>query len=296
MCFSKAVVGTGNRCSSWYCDRQIPTEHYASFKSFVLQEHADVPENQCAAAKITYKSTGQYKVGILNRRKSRHITNIPELIARLSDMNQKQDGIDFQISLLDFDQPECDIINTAHLVKDLDIMIAPFGNGLGAGLFMKEDSVLIAISARYWNEPWFKYPMTAIGRRIFNFECQSEVCKEYDETLAKKILWDDYQIALNQTEMQEFLTTHNPEHILGPYLPTKEQAWEPFLKFYKNTARRVDVERFVPYLKEIMKNKPPKNMSYPESCKTPNVCCDLDCKIPLERNVFGEKSAWKNYL
>lgn len=287
MCFSKAIIGTGNRCSLWYCDNQIPSEHYASFKSFAL-EQPEIPNNPCASSIVNYKPQGQFKIGILNRKNSRHITNIPDLIDRLTSMNRAKDGIDFAVSTIDFENG-CDIVNTAHVVKNLDILIAPFGNGLGAGLFMKDDSVVISIAARYWNEQWFKYPMTAIGRRIFNFECNSEVCKEYDQKLAEKIL-SGYNVKLNKTEMQTFLTTSNPENVLGPYI--QDRAWDPFLQYYKDVARRVEVDRFIPFLKNIIANTPPKNVTYAESCKKPNVCCDLDCSGPLDRNVFGEKSVW----
>lgn len=283
MCFSKAVVGAGNRCSLWYCDSQIPSQHYASFKAFALSRPV-VPNNPCASSIVTYKPHGQYKIGILNRKKTRHITNIPQLIQRLTT------ELDAAVVTIDFEKG-CDIVNTAHAVKDLDVLIAPFGNGLGAGLFMKDDAVVISIAARYYNEPWFKYPMTAIGRRIFNFECINSICQEYDQELAKSVL-DEVGVQLNKTEMQEFLSTGNPENVLSPYLPNSN-PWDPFLQYAKDVSRRVDVDRFIPFLKQIMDSKPPKNMTFPESCRTPNVCCDLDCEVPLNRNVFGENNAWK---
>ncbi|CEP17943.1 hypothetical protein [Parasitella parasitica] len=180
MCFSRAVVGAGNRCSLWYCDSQIPSRHYASFKSFALSQPV-IPDNPCASSITTYKPDGQYKIGILNRKRTRHITNLPQLIQRLSD------EVDAAVITIDFEKG-CDIVNTAHVVKDLDVLIAPFGNGQGAGLFMKDDAVVISITARHYSEQWFKYVMTAVGRRIFDFNCFSPNCQEYDHELAESVL------------------------------------------------------------------------------------------------------------
>lgn len=283
MCFAKAVVGTGNRCSLWHCDTQIPSTHYASFKKYVLDQQPTT-NNTCLNSIVTYKSTGKYKIGILNRKHTRHITNIPELINQLM-----QQGDEYAIKTIDFDQPGCDMIHTARAVKDLDILIAPFGNGLGSGLFMKDDAVLISISARYYNEDWFKYPMTAIGRRIFNFECRFTTCQEYDPLLATSIL-SQFGVSLNTTEMQQFMTEKYP-HFLATYLPGKE--YHPIYQYQKDVKRRVDVEKFIPYLKQVMESKPQVGISYPETCNKENVCCDTDCGGPLGRNIFGENHAWK---
>lgn len=296
MCFSKAVVGTGNRCSLWYCDNQIPAEHYASYKRFILQDHPEVPNNPCAASTVVHKKEGQYKVGILNRKHNRHIVNVPELISALSALTSEKDGFDVSIVTIDFEKG-CDTVNTAHAVKDLDVLIAPFGNGLGAGLYMKDDAALISIAARYYNEPWFKFPMTAIGRRIFSFECNRGVCQEYDEKFARQIL-EENNIYLNETEMQIFLTTDQPKDLVSKYIPnyTSGEEWNIFLQFYKDVSRRVDVERFIPYLRNIIVSKPPKDLPYYEVCKKDgNVCCDHPCEGPLDRNVFGKDNAWKTF-
>lgn len=154
---------------------------------------------------------------------------------------------------------------------------------------MKDDAVLISISARWYNEDWFKYPMTAIGRRIFNFDCQNKSCQEYEPELAATIL-KEYDIVLNETEMQSFITEKYPEDVMKNYLPGKE--WNPIFQYQKDVARRVDVDAFIPFLRMIIKNKPPKDVKYPDTCKKDNACCDTDCVRPLRRNVFSESNAW----
>lgn len=290
MCFPKAVVGTGSRCSLYYCDKQIPSEHYQEFKDYVLKQPLQV-DNSCAASRVTYKETGQYRVGILNRKKSRHITNVPELITRMIALDKAIDGIDYSVVTIDFEKG-CDLVNTANVVKDLDILIAPFGNGLGAGLFMKNDATVISIPSRYYNEDWFKWPMTAIGRRMFEFKCESGACQQFEEDRAAKVL-ANYGVVLNTTEMTHFVASQYPSDLLLRYLP-EEKIYDPIAMYHKDVERRIDVDSFLPFLKTVMDNKPPSNMSFPETCKKDNVCCDMDCSSPLNRNVFGVDNAWKH--
>lgn len=280
ICFSRAVVGTGNRCSLSYCDNQIPSAHYASYKQHVFNQPFTTG-NTCLASIVHYKKRGQYRVGILNRKNTRHITNIPELIEELKHQGE------FAIRTIDFDQDGCDIVHTAQAVKDLDILIAPFGNGLGSGLFMKEDALLISISARWYNEDWFKYPMTAIGRRLFNFDCRHSGCQEYEPALAARII---QPVVLNTTELQTFMTEKYPENLMKRHFPGNE--YTPISQYQKDVARRVDVGAFIPFLKNLMENKPPKGAYFPDTCKKKNVCCDTDCGGPLTRNVFSDNSAW----
>ncbi|KAI7884144.1 uncharacterized protein EV154DRAFT_428042 [Mucor mucedo] len=289
MCFPKAVVGTGNRCSLFYCEGQIPSQHYQEFKDYVLEQPVQ-PNNTCEASRVSYKETGQYRVGILNRQKSRRITNVPELIERMMALDKVKDGIDYSVVTIDFEKG-CDLIHTANVVKDLDILIAPFGNGLGSGLFMKNDATVISIPSRYYTEDWFKYPMTAIGRRLFEFQCDSSHCQEYEEDRAAEIL-NRYGVVLNATEMTEFVASAYPREVLLNHLP-EEKIYTPIGLYHKDVERRIDVDGFLPFLKKVMDNKPPPNMTFPDTCKKENVCCDSDCGGPLSRNIFGENNAWK---
>ncbi|KAG2204523.1 hypothetical protein INT47_012582 [Mucor saturninus] len=289
MCFPKAVVGTGNRCSLFYCEGQIRSQHYQEFKDYVLEQPVQ-PNNTCEASRVIYKETGQYRVGILNRQKSRRITNVPELIERMMALDKVKDGIDYSVVTIDFEKG-CDLIHTANVVKDLDILIAPFGNGLGSGLFMKNDATVISIPSRYYTEDWFKYPMTAIGRRLFEFQCDSSHCQEYEEDRAAEIL-NRYGVVLNATEMTEFVASAYPREVLLNHLP-EEKIYTPIGLYHKDVERRIDVDGFLPFLKRVMDNKPPSNMTFPDTCQKENVCCDSDCGGPLSRNIFGENNAWK---
>ncbi|KAI8388693.1 uncharacterized protein BYT42DRAFT_467034, partial [Radiomyces spectabilis] len=196
----------------------------------------------CLSSVITYKHQPDTpRIAILNRGRTRHITNIPEVIDALSAMNVSIETIDFDAG--------CNMRSTAELVKDVDVLIAPFGNGLGAGLFMKKDAVLISIASRWYNEDWFKWPMTAVGRRIYNFECRNAICQEYDRSFLTSIL-DQYNLKLNETEIQALLTQEYPIELLSKYIPGRER--EMIEQYYKDVRRRIDVKSFIPFLKDIL--------------------------------------------
>ncbi|KAI8138483.1 hypothetical protein BJV82DRAFT_502388, partial [Fennellomyces sp. T-0311] len=100
-------------------------------------------------------------VAIINRSKSRRITNEEELINALKDR--------YTIKLIDFDKG-CSLASTAYLMHDVDMLITPHGSQEGAAIFMKDNSIVISINGRGYSENWFGYPFTAMGRRFFNFE------------------------------------------------------------------------------------------------------------------------------
>jgi hypothetical protein len=239
MCFARAVVGTGNRCSMWYCERNIPREDYTAFVKD-LQQVTLHKDNPCLNSVKSYGNGTSLQIVILNREQSRHITNIPDVIEALLD-----EFTNATINLISFDEG-CDIRSTAYLVERADVMIATFGNGLGSGLFMKKDAILISIDSRWYNEDWFYWPMVAAGIRLYTFECQRELCQEPDETLLNTLAPE-----LSDAEKLSLMTDPNPS------------VDRRIIDFYrKDQKRRVDIERFVPFLKDVLYT----NKTYEETC------------------------------
>lgn len=259
MCFKKAIVGTGNRCSLWYCEQDIPHGDYLAFRDGIFALPL-TPADPCLHSVLTYQRpetpTGKI-IGVLNRQKSRHITNVPELIQaifqHIPDVRE--------IRLISFDEG-CNIRSTAHLVDDLDVLIAPFGNGLGAGLFMrKPDPIVVAMDARYYSESWFYWPMTSIGVRLYSFQCDRSACQEYDWDLVKKLAPQ-----AGAAEALAVMTEPNPAGI----------DWSVYGMYQKEVSRRVDIERFIPFLKSKMETK-----------EYTLADCGEVCRAPFERNGFG---------
>ncbi|KAI9028264.1 hypothetical protein CLU79DRAFT_697146 [Phycomyces nitens] len=109
-------------------------------------------------------------IAIINR-KSRHITNIPEVIAALQKTNATL-GIHYIINEIDFDEG-CSLASTAYLLKDTDVLLTPHGSQEAAALFMKNNGVVLSIDGRGYQEIWFHFVMTAMGRRFYNFEASN---------------------------------------------------------------------------------------------------------------------------
>lgn len=193
--------------------------------------------------------------------------------------------MDVSIKMIEFDEG-CDLKSTAYLVKDLDVLIGPFGNGLGSGLFMKNNSIVISIASRWYNEDWYIWTSTAIGRRIYNFECNSLKCQDNDSLLLENIL-KKYNINLNNIEFNRVLNEQNPIDVLSKYIPNEE--WKVIEEYHKDVSRKIDIELFIPFLKDILKNHF-NNTNYVDLCRN-NLCCN-NCDGQLNRNVFGENNAW----
>ncbi|KAI8343406.1 hypothetical protein BC941DRAFT_411279 [Chlamydoabsidia padenii] len=258
MCFKRAIVGTGNQCSLWYCEQDIPHGDYMAFRDDIFRLPL-TSTDPCLHSVITFN--GQNKtgvnIGILNRRKSRHITNVPELVQAIL---QEIPNVS-QIRLISFDEG-CNIRSTAHLVEDVDVLIAPFGNGLGAGLFMKKkNAMVIAIDARWYSESWFYWPMTSIGIRLYSFQCDRPICQEYEWDLIKSLSPD-----ISHSDALSVMMDPSPPGI----------DWSVYGMYQKEVSRRVDIELFIPFLRNKM------------ATTTYDIAdCGEVCRAPFDRNGFG---------
>lgn len=231
ICFSRAVVGTGNRCSLPYCEREIPIEDYDAFINDIKKMEVQ-PEDPCLNSVREYHSGSKtnIKFAILNRKQSRHITNIPDVIeAMLKEFK------DVSIKLINYDEG-CNIRSTAQLVEDIDVFISPHGNGLGSGLFMKKGSTVISIDSRWYSEDWFYWPMKAVNVRILYYDCNNPSCQEFDEQLLMKLAPD-----LTEEQKKEIMT----QEVTSVDRLLVEQ-------YRKDSKRRIDIERFIVFLKDSL--------------------------------------------
>lgn len=262
ICFDKAIVGTGNRCSLWYCENSITKYDYNNFKQEVLDQPLD--QSPCLNLIQTYNNSNnpKLKIGLLNRQFSRHITNMPEVI-----YNLLHNIPDVHITLFNFDKG-CSIRSTAHLMSDLDVLISPFGNGLGSGIFMKENSIIISIDSRWYNESWFYWPMTTLGVRLYTFKCSTSSCQEYDSNLLTKIL-SAHNVQLSSLDMLEIMSAEYPYSVLTNYLPDHE--WEVVDGYRKDVSRRVNIIDFIPFIQNSLNSN---YTYYIQQCRLDNLCLE----------------------
>lgn len=190
ICFSRAVVGTGTACSLDYCEQPVLAETYQAFRQEALAYYDDnwiqitarssKHDLNCvehATEETIGHSQNPVVIGIINR-KSRKITNIKEVVETLRSIAQEdtRKETSYVIREINFDDG-CSLPSTARVVKDLDILLTPHGSQEAAAVFMKNNSVVISIDSRGYWEPWFQWPMTAMGRRFYNFQVRSSVVK-----------------------------------------------------------------------------------------------------------------------
>ncbi|CAG8605764.1 1672_t:CDS:2 [Paraglomus brasilianum] len=299
ICFAKAVVGAGNRCSLNYCENNIPTEHYQQLRKdifsyyihngqwerYIQQNHKDERELACLdTTKIytpTFSNDTTVIIAILQRYHSRHILNADKLIDALVKQN-------YIVKFLNFDVG-CSLPATAKLLEDVDILITPHGNGLGDGIFMAPKTTVISIDSRFYSEPWFAHIHTAAGRRFYNFQCDSSDCQVADFETAKNQLQVD-GVEMSYYELMEYLGPEYPYRLIDKYYLGKGK-WG-YSGYAKEAMRRVDVEKLVKFVKEIVDEWPMvQKKSFVELCEM-GKCCGPDCGVALKRNVFGKGNAW----
>lgn len=129
-------------------------------------------------------------------------------------------------------------------------------------------------------------------------QCLRSSCQEQDPELAKKIL-ANHNIELGPEDLAEFINTdHRPDSLLARIAP--DNAWEVYGQYGKDVKRKADVERLVPFVagvaEEMVKTGEKwaefnDNLDYPDMCRN-GKCCGPECQGPMNRNVFGQTSAW----
>ncbi|CAG8750738.1 7373_t:CDS:2, partial [Gigaspora margarita] len=301
ICFANAVVGAGNRCSLYYCEKNIPAEHYDQFRNDILnhfihngqwenymhKEQADKRVFACInSTKIYTSDNGENDantpvIGVLQRYHNRHILNAEELINAL--VKQK-----YTVKFLNFDVG-CSLPTTAKLLEDVDILISSHGNGIGDAIFMAPKTSILSIDSRFYSEPWFAYVHTASGRRFYNFECESSDCQVADIELAKQVL-EQEGVTLTHYELLEYVGPKYPTRLINKYFAGDDKG--AYSRYTKDVARLVDVEKLVRFVKEILEEMPLiKNKSFVELCEI-GKCCGPWCDGALEKNVFKKGNAW----
>lgn len=81
LCFSKAILGTGNRCSLDYCETRLARRDFEYFRSLLVPSMvATVPattgERTQMSSLLSTPPKPLINVGILNRRNTRMIDNL----------------------------------------------------------------------------------------------------------------------------------------------------------------------------------------------------------------------------
>lgn len=171
--------------------------------SRVGQRYPDLVDTEEAYANnISPGGKRQLVVGILQRESSRRLLNDNETIDALVKAG-------FRVKWMSFDHG-CGIAETAYLLRDVNVLISPHGNGLGASIFMPShdpvSSVISVDNSRYW-EPWFKFTASALGQRFVQTWCGPSQYKDEETKAGCPYFKDEVGVAK--------LLKVKPEIILG---------------------------------------------------------------------------------
>ncbi|KAG0182665.1 hypothetical protein DFQ29_002997 [Apophysomyces sp. BC1021] len=310
ICFSRAVVGTGAACSLQYCQQPIESSTYASFRKDALSYYVDDGKFENVTNHSAEKDlacvhsmrvmntlhsniTTRRTIAIINRR-SRYITNIQQLIDSLATSSRISNS-NYVIKEIDFDHG-CSLASTAYLLHDVDILVTPHGSQEGAAVFMKDNSVVVSIDGRGYSEPWFAFVMTAMGRRFYNFQAQTDlpyakyildlhgISLPSDNEIEQCISWTDNIYAIDC--MKEKLKAMNA------YKDDDYSTLAIAMSYYmKDAPRKVDLSRFIPFIEQVVQEMDEferEGTSYREICDL-HKCCGFDCRYPLEVTVYGSQ-------
>ncbi|KAF9167105.1 hypothetical protein DFQ26_005846 [Actinomortierella ambigua] len=98
-------------------------------------------------------------VAIIQREKSRTLINVDELTHRLISEG-------YRVKRITMDHG-CGIPQTAYLLRDVDLLISPYGNALGTSIFLprRPHVTTVSIDTSYAPENRFIWTTTAIGQR-----------------------------------------------------------------------------------------------------------------------------------
>ncbi|KAF9353059.1 hypothetical protein BGX26_009158 [Mortierella sp. AD094] len=104
-------------------------------------------------------------IGIIQREGSRRLINDQDLVNSLAEAG-------FRVKWMSFDHG-CGLAETAYLLRDVNVLISPHGNAIGASVFMPSEAVptMISVDTTRHYESWFKFTATAIGQRFISTYC-----------------------------------------------------------------------------------------------------------------------------
>jgi len=91
-------------------------------------------------------------------------------------------------------------------------------------------------------------------------------------------------------DLMEYLGPEYPYRLIDKYYPGEDKGG--YSRYAKDAMRRVDVEKLVKFVNEIVEEWPMvQNKSFVELCEM-GKCCGPYCDYVMKRNVFGKGNAW----
>ncbi|GJJ76129.1 hypothetical protein EMPS_08488 [Entomortierella parvispora] len=177
---------------------------------------------------ITAGGKRQLVVGILQRESSRRLLNGDELVEKLVQAG-------FRVKWMSFDHG-CGLAETAYLLRDVNVLISPHGNALGASIFMPTHdpvSSIISVDTSRYTEDWFMSTSSALGQRFVQTWCGPTQYAD-EETKARCPYSKDSVGAAKLLENKPDVILGLPKEMIKSYDELKEMTDEQKQSVYDN--------------------------------------------------------------
>lgn len=167
VCYPRAVLGLNNTCSFGYCDHVHETELYDLVRELVWDQC------QLTVPSLDAQQEAQLRIHVVQRRSTRKILQLERLVQVLEKYGETKI---FEFEGMGF----CE---QARVFYDADMVVAVHGNALGHLLWMRENSVLIELSAYDWFSPFFEGIVKKMKTkpRHHHLRCKSPSCAVKEE-------------------------------------------------------------------------------------------------------------------
>ena len=301
LCFPKAIIGYNNSCPFGYCANTISPHHAYAFQRIMLHlaEQPSLPKTltQLAALerhihdKLSYPplinlSNTTQRIILLNRAVSRRVPNMNELHKALQ--------IRFPSAIVESMQLDTPISTFEGIrrFKNVTILVAPHGNGLGNAVWMPRGSAVLSLTSRWsGGEWWFTEPLVLTGRRFWDWECQHDDCVATNDDLTQQCLrneglsLDVAHAGFQALQRESWESFWQAIHTSKLSVATDQQrwcrAWECNLK---DTPRKVDVDQIVGLVQHILETLP-RQETFQHLCETNECCKSSRCSnvLPFQR-------------
>ncbi|KAG0035620.1 hypothetical protein BGZ82_005205 [Podila clonocystis] len=144
-------------------------------------------------------------IGIIQRAPSRKLLNDQDLVEGLVKAG-------FRVKWMTFDRG-CGLAETAYLLRDVNVLISPHGNAIGASIFMPtHDPVptIISIDNSHYAENWFKFTTSVLGQRFMSSACGPHAYAD-EATKERCPYYNDRAVGMKLLQKQAFVLGLSPE-------------------------------------------------------------------------------------
>lgn len=299
-CFAKAVIGLQSRCTRPYCQNLIGgSELTESLRKTLLAElAAPMIRFQKTDSDIVHPVTGtnipivrpddltilegesaprsRIQVALLGRFGN---TSVPNAMALEVSLLARG----FAAKTIHFDQPDdIPVAQAAQLFKDVSILVAPQGEGLGYSTWMAPGTTVVSILPRFTrSSKVYTDRMMAFGKRFFAWNCEDESCVQPDRDLAHE--------CIEQTDGsdRESITAQDFEDFVQMKADFRDRSvvWKKIADCYaKDVSRRIQVEELTTLVESLAVDFGPPSTEVPTGKR-------IDSTLKLsKRGAEGDES------